>query len=449
MKINASLLYAVRLLKPSAKASASHARKSLFGAMMGIGLSLIPLIVVLVVANGMIEGISSRMIELSSYHIQVIDFTPASKATDLSQLKDYAAEIEVIPQVQHAFVERQGLALIAGTKGRSGATIRSVSPDLFIKNTALADLFTVYEGELSLPEANSALIGKKLADTIGAQVGDTVRLISAVIENGNSSQTGTANAVPKPRVRSFVVSGIISSGYQELDALWVYIPLEAGFSLLGAGSSRTLIGIQTSDAFADLQPLIQSIKSVLHPSFSVYSWYDLNEGQYKSFETTRLLLLFIMFLIVLVASVNVSSALVMLILERRKEIAILKSLGASVQGIQTSFLFAGFCTGLGGVIIGVPLGIFFALNINLILEIGEKILNFFSYFMYILGNAQSEFIPTHLLDPAYYLETIPITIPFWELCIIAAGTILLSVLVSIAPIVRASTEKPLSALRKF
>ncbi|MDR1748559.1 MAG: ABC transporter permease [Spirochaetaceae bacterium] len=425
--------------------SPSNARKSLVSAVFGIGLSLIPLVVVLVVSEGMIQGISSRLIELSSYHIQAIDFSGsgASGRTgngfSLDELYAFAAEIDTLPGVEQTWIERQGLALAAGKLGRSGATVRAVDPELFEKNEALIGLFEVSDGALSLPEPNTALIGKKLAETIGVGVGETIRLITARERNGNMT----------PNVSSFTVSGIISSGYQELDALWVYIPLDRGFSILAPASSRTFIGIRTDDPFGPITMLKPDIHAKLPSSFAVYTWFELNRGQYKSFETTKILLLFIMFLIVLVASVNISSALVMLVMERRKEIAILKSIGAPPSGITFVFLLAGFFTGLGGVLCGIPLGILCALNVNSILYYFEKMINFFSYFLYTLNNTGGQFIPVRLLDPAYYLETIPVELPLLELFCICAGTLVLSVVVSIMPSIRAGREKPLNALRKY
>ena len=90
--------------------------------------------------------------------------------------------------------------------------------------------------------------------------------------------------------------------------------------------------------------------------FNVLSWDELNRGQFQTFNTTRTLLLFIMFLIVLVATVNVSSAVVMLVMERRRDTAILKSTGTDAATISFAFVLAGFMTGLGGVLVGIPLG---------------------------------------------------------------------------------------------
>ena len=154
-----------------------------------------------------------------------------------------------------------------------------------------------------------------------------------------------------------------------------------------------------------------------------------------------------MVLIVLVASVNISSALVMLVLERRKETAILKSLGASPSGIAAAYLLTGAAAGGVGTLFGIPLGVMCALKINEIMKFCENIVNVIGRFVYIISEG-TEYIPVHLLDPAYYLEEIPVNVPFAELFLIAALAVALSALVSIVPAVHAGREKPLSILRK-
>ena len=188
-----------------------------------------------------------------------------------------------------------------------------------------------------------------------------------------------------------------------------------------------------------------------------------NTAQYENFTSTRIMLIFVMFLIVLVASVNISSALVMLAMERRREIAILKSVGATSEGIMAAFLLTGFCAGGAGVVLGIPLGILCAVNVNQILSGIEELLNIFVHFWYNLSNmffdflemllsmdfARSEFVPVQLLDPAFYLEEIPVILPWTGIFIIAAGTLVLSVVVSALPSIKAGKEKPLDTLRKF
>jgi len=450
MKIRVSLLLALRFLGIGSGRTVSNARKSLFGAIAGIGISLVPLVIVLVVADGMIEGISSRIIELSSSHLRITDYSGAmSKEVDTAGLSDLAAGIaaaDTTGMVSGASAERQGIGIVIGPKGRSGATLRAVEDRYFAPGGAVRELLTVSSGTPEFSGPDEAILGKKLASDIGADVGDAFRILTMRSGAGG----GTI-----PRFSTFTVKAIVSSGYQELDALWVFIPYESGGRILDPASSSAFIGVRTADPFANLEPLRYALMRTLPEGLSVYTWKELNRSQFQSFATTRTLLLFIMMLIVLVASVNVSSALVMLVMERRKEIAILKSTGASPSGITFAFLLAGFFTGLGGVLAGIPAGIFCAIHINTLFSWMERGINAVNGIIFILGSNTGPVggsrtpAHIHLLDPAYYLETIPVRLHCGELLLITAGTLILSVLVSVLPAIRAGREKPLDTLRKF
>ncbi len=444
MTVKSSILFASRLLRPRA-GRVSSARRSLFGAVFCIGLSLVPLVVVLVVSDGMIQGIVSRIIELSSYHMQVAVQPKSPAAASPAAFTELAGIVAEVSGVESVYPERQGIALAASAAGRTGASVRALPPSAFTADTPFTELLTVTDGTLALPTARSALIGSKIAETLRLKAGDTFRLIT--MKTGASGKT-------VPRMTPFKVEGVVSCGYQELDALWVFIPFETGYSLLSDESSALQIGIQTPDAFSpDMPKTARLIEQITPAGARVLLWNELNVAQYENFASTRMLLIFIMFLIVLVASVNVSSALVMLSMERRKEIAILKSIGATTGGIVTTFLLTGFCMGLAGVLVGLPVGILCAVNVNGIISVMEKFVNILARFWYIISGAAAgsggDFVPVHLLDPAFYLEKIPVVLPFKELFCIAAGTILLSVIVSVIPSLRAGAEKPIDTLRKI
>ena len=448
MNARISLTLALRYLGFGSGRSVSNARKSLYGALFGIGISLVPLVAVLVVSDGMVEGISARLIELSSSHIRVSAYSPGEdsfgNAEKTGTIASRIVSGDMTGKILAAEPERQGLALAVGKTGRSGATVRAVNPSFFAAGSGPASLMTVSEGRLSLEAPDSALVGKKLASDIGLHVGDTFRLLT-MRENPDGSTV--------PRFSSFKVAGIVSSGYQEIDAIWVFIRLERGFSVLSGPSSATFINVRTINAYdPGLDAVRFSIERSLPDGFSVYTWKELNRAQFQSFNTTRTLLLFIMLLIVFIASVNVSSALVMLVMERRQEIAIMKSTGASPDTITFSFLFAGFLTGFGGVVIGLPVGVLCAVHINELFSLIENVMNGGARIMQIIaGITQKSAIlpPVHLLDPAYYLERIPVHLDFGELFMIAAGTLILSLLVSLVPALRAGSEKPVDAIRKL
>ena len=460
MTVRASLLFAWRLLRPRT-ARQSNAQKSLAGACACIGISLIPLVMVLTVSNGMIEGIKSRMIGLSSSHIECrLDGSsvPAQSAAELLAL---ASRLKAVDGVVDVYPEMQSVALAASARGRTGATVRAVQKDIFQANGAFSSLFEVVEGDAALFAADDAgadhagaaspasgarmrraVVGEKLAQTLGLHAGSTFRLITT-----RRSAGGTLS----PKLTPFTVAAVVSSGYQELDALWVFVPLEAGFSILSAPSATVKVGIAAADAFsAELAVTRHRVQNAL-PQFSrAYLWSELNSAEYENFSSTQIMLLFIMLLILLVASVNISSALVMLVMERRREIAILKSLGAGAGGITLSFLVTGLVTGLLGVLVGLPLGLVGAVNINKIIAFIEKVVNLFAKFVYLIRHGSGgDFAQIRLLDPAFYLQHIPLSIPLPQLALIVVGTLVLSLVVSAAPAVRAGREKPIDTLRKL
>jgi len=426
MNLKSSFWYATKILN-SPFGKNTTGRRSLVGAIFCIALSLVPLVVVQTVADGMIEGITSRMVGLSSYHAA-------------AELENTRKTLEKQSFVQGAFVEVSGTALAAGKNGRSGAQIRAINNRLFTENSAFLKYINVVEGTTNLLNSSSAVIGKKIAQDLGVHVGDSIRLIGTMT---------LANGKVIPKVKIFKISGIVSSGYEELDALWVFVPLASGMAFLSGSSSQFKIGLEIDGAFTNNFALeISEIKSKLSLNWSLFTWSELNSSQYENFASTRILLLFIMFLILLISSVNISAAIVMVVMERRSEIAILKSMGASPSGITASFILCGTFCGLGGVVIGIPLGLLCSINVNEILDFIQKIVNVCAKFMYLLVG-KTDYIPVELLNPAYYLDSIPIHISFTELFVIAIGTICLSMIVSFLPSVHAGQEKPLSIFRKL
>lgn len=445
MTVRTSLLFAFRLIVPRT-ARQSNARRSLVGACACIGISLVPLVMVLTVSDGMIAGIKSRMIGLSSSHIECRIDSASAPALSLDALMALSAQVRAVDGVVETYPEMQSVALAASARGRTGATVRAVPAHIFRENQAFATLFEVVDGDILLDDADggarSAVIGEKLAQTLGLHAGSIFRLITTRVGESGSLV---------PKLTPFRVSAIVSSGYQELDALWVFIPLEAGFSILSAPQATVKIGVEARDGLsADLAVTGSRVQRVLPPGSRAYLWNQLNTAEYENFSSTQSMLLLIMLLIVLVASVNISSALVMLVMERRREIAILKSLGATADGIALSFLITGMAAGFVGVLVGLPTGLLCAVNINKIIAFIEKIVNFFAKFVYlIVYGSGADFAHITLLDPAFYLQRIPLSIPLGELSLIVAGTLVLSLLMSAVPAMRAGRERPIDTLRKL
>ena len=336
----------------------------------------------------------------------------------------------------------QGIGLASSSKGRFGASIRAMESDVFERNEAFKNLFEVLEGSVDLKSKNACVLGKKIASDLGVHPGDTVRLIT-------TKENPSGKAVPK--ITALKVSGIVSSGYQELDSLWLFVSLENGFKILSSNSATVAVGIETDDAFSmDLEKNYRNLHPFLGAIGKLYRWNDLNSAQYENFASTQIMLIFIMMLIVLVASVNISSALVMLVMERKKEIAILKSLGGTSNGIAVSFIITGAVTGFFGVLFGLPLGLIASVHFSAIMGGIERLVNLFVRLFYLVTEGSlANYAIVSLLDPAFYLQNIPLVIPVPQVILIGVGTVVLSLLVSVIPALKAGKEKPIETLRKI
>ncbi|WP_407427280.1 ABC transporter permease [Treponema sp.] len=441
MTFSSSLMFAYRLLFPRT-GKKSNARKSLLGALVCIGISLVPLIMVLTVSEGMIKGITERMIGLSSSHLQLVLYPDSEYASNPKSMQEFAFAIKQYDKsVKNVYPELQGIALASSLKGRFGAQIRAVQSDIFEKNSSFTSLFEILDGSIDLSSKNSCVLGKKLASDLGVKAGNTIRLITTK-ENASGKKI--------PKITPLKVSAVVSSGYQELDALWLFVSLESGFNLISQNSCTASFGIETSGAFSiELEKSFRTLSPFLSAFGRLYRWNDLNTSQYENFASTQIMLLLIMMLIVLVACVNISSALVMLVMERKKETAILKSLGGTAGGISLSFMITALVTGFLGVCFGLPLGLLCSLNFSSIMNFIEMTVNFFVKIFYLICGNISAYTQIHLLDEAFYLQNFSIIVPVPKIILIAVVTLIISVLVSVIPAIKAGKEKPIETLRKI
>jgi lipoprotein-releasing system permease protein len=395
------------------------------GAATGIALSLVPIIVTLIVADGMIWGITDRYLELGTGHIQVYNFRNTSKLDAVAPL------IGAIEGVRGVWAEQHGLGVLVGKQGKTGASIRALEPSFWEDPGSRAYLLTV-AGEARIASEEDLLLGEALARSLKADIGDTVRLMTVRLDAAGRTI---------PRMSPFRVRGIISSGYRELDALWCIISYEAGKRILSPDLSSTYLMVKVQDPYRKADAMAPFLNDLLGREYRVYTWKELQQAQYRSYESTRQLLLFIMALIVLVAAVNVSSATSMLVIERQRDIAVLKSAGASPAATSGIFLWGSLLTGLTGGSIGIGLGLLLGANINGIIHGLEGILSVFSQVFH------KE--PVKILDPGYYLESIPIIIDWTAVALIGVFTVLSSIFASWIPARRAGKLRPLEILRKY
>ncbi|TVR69155.1 MAG: ABC transporter permease [Spirochaetaceae bacterium] len=438
------VLLAVRFLAGSPLSRRGRGR--LVGAVIAVAVSLVPLVVVQQVADGMILGIVERFIETGSYHVQAAS-RPGAGGVLHESFPDKLAEIRMVPGVRGALAERQGFGLVYSSRGRSGVTLRAVPQSFWDDDPGVQAYMEVVSGSFELSSEDSIILGIEIASRLQVGEGDEVRVLTV-------RPLGEGRMIP--RVSRFTVRGVVSTGYRDLDRLWSFVPRERGMRIIPDETARDLVGVKVDAPLALENPLFQrginalvhgrdqrrmeealtAVRGVLGPEWVVYNWYSAERNRYVSFLTSRNLIAFVMSLIVAVAAVNISSALVLLVIEKEEEIAILRATGAARLQVGAIFLACGAVIGAGGALLGIVLGALLAVNINEVLRGLEILAGFLS------GQHVS------LFDADFYLENVPVELGLVPLVLAVFLALSLAILAAVIPARRAASVSPDRILRR-
>ncbi len=414
----------------------THLRHSPFwGAVLGISISIIPLYIVIFVSNGMIRGITDRYLETKSGHLQaILPFNPSPE-----QIQNLVRSVSTLPGVTSASLEIDGLGLAASGAGSVSAQIRGMGQSI-VHDTGYIRYVRVDSGVLYPNSQNEAVLGRYLARALRVAVGDSVTLITLRNSNGKTML---------PKMSVFRVAGIISTGYRELDANWFIIPYETALRILNSHTSYSFLGIKIADPYGPNLDMVrasaaQELRALgfsADADTAVRTWRTTEQGLFQSFMSTRSVLILIMALAVIVAAINLASALTTFVLEHRLEIAILKSYGLSRSQAATIFLIGGTATGSLGILAGSAVGIFISMSINQIIASLQCIFDL--YTRTFTPGAHS----IALLNPDYYLEHIPINFSWTYPLIIVGVSVFASALVSIIPALKSASIAPSELIR--
>lgn len=403
----------------------------LASAALGLAASLVPLVVVMVLSQGMIQGIMDRSLETFTGHFQIHTYLGGADAREQVE-----AALEGHPEVKKIYGERQGFGLIYSGNRRLGVQLRAVEPG-FLQDEDTARFLTLTQGAPldSASEVPGILLGTQAAKKLGVKPGDEVKVMTARTLGGRGFL---------PRISTFRVQGLISVGYQDLDRLWVFLDHRNGVKILPESDSPLFFHVKVKHPYQDVSLLKGSLQDLVPQQYLVKSWQDLSRSQFENYRANRTILMVIMALIVLVAGVNISSSLVMVVLEKTKDIAILKSLGTPPWAVSSLFTSLGFLTGLGGTLLGLSLGTLVALNLNGLLGGLNALMDLAAS---LAGGAPATGF--RLLNPEYYLETIPLSLDPLELTAAGVGALVVSTLAAYLPARKARKLRPVAILRKY
>lgn len=383
--------------------------------MLGIMLGIVALIVVLSVMNGFHTEIQERILGMASHATLSDPYGDMSDWPDvLERVRNHQSVVGAAP-----YVELQ--AMLANGSSVSGAQLRGILP---AEEDQVAELRQdMISGDLDdlVDREFNIVLGQELAAYLGVGVGDKVTVV-----------TPQVSATPigiMPRLKAFTVSGLFSVGMSDYDRHAGFLHMKDAARLMSLGDGVTGVRLKLTDMY-EAPMLARDIAYDLGGTYRVVDWTQQHQNFFAALRTEKRMMSIILFLIVAVAAFNIVSTLVMVVTDKRPDIAILRTLGASPARIMAVFMVQGTTIGVVGTLLGIVGGIALALNVEPI-----------------VGGIESLF-GIHFLDPdIYYISKLPSDLRFSDVARISTGAFFMSVLATLYPAWRAARTDPAEALR--
>lgn len=403
-----------------------------------VALAVMVLIVVFSVLNGFHADMKSKILSKES-HLLVTrpgNQTISGYHTLIEKLTNISGVCTALPHY-----EGQGLVRYSGDM--RGIKIRGVVPDLLQRDKDFTTKFKMLEGEFDLTKRNRIVLGEVLAKQLGVHRGD--RLSIFVPPSGGGMD------MLLPLNMEYVVAGIFSSGFSEYDEFFVFMSLRDAQLLFNAGDTAYAIGVKLDNP--EHAPRLQRIiKQKLGYRYLVFTWMQLRRNLYQALVTEKTLIAVVLFFVILMAAFSIASTLIMVVMEKEREIGILKSIGMTPASVRRVFLTQGIMVGLAGTLIGLISGLFIASSMDNLMLLIEQGVNFFqdSYhalFGDLLGMTAPD--PWKLFpQDVYYVSTFPVKINPFEVFIVCIGSVLMTTLCSFIPARQAARLSVTEVLHK-
>ena len=380
----------------------------------GIMLGVATLIIVMAVMNGFRNELFAKILGLNG-HIIVNKIGAPFEDYD-----EVAKRIAGVQNVKAAMPLIEGQVMVSSAVQATGALVRGMTEDGLRALPLVAD--NIRFGSLDgFGQGTGVAIGTRLANMLRVNVGDTITLISP---RGAATPFGTA-----PRTKPYVVAALFEMGMAEYDRTMVFMPLLEAQRYFARGAEVDAIEVVVNHP-QNIDNYMREVKRAVGPTNHVSDWRARNETFFTVLEVERNVMFIILSLIVLVAALNIISGLMMLVKDKGRDVAILRTMGATRGAMMRVFLITGASIGVVGTFAGLILGIVFCLNIESIREL------------------VSWMSSTTLFDPnVYYLTRLPADMEPRETATIVGMALVLSVLATLYPSWRASTLDPVEALR--
>jgi lipoprotein-releasing system permease protein len=381
---------------------------------LGIMLGVATLIIVMAVMNGFRKELLDKILGLNG-HLLVQPLE-----SPLTDWKEVADRISGVQGIRLAAPIVEGQALASSPFNASGVLVRGIRAADLEKLTSISK--NIKQGTLEgFDDGQGVAIGRRLADSLSLHAGDTVTLVAP---RGAVTPMGTT-----PRIKPYKVAAVFEIGMSEYDSSFVFMPLKEAQAYFNRPNDVTAIEIYTDNP-DNVDEYRKAVTAAAGRPIFMVDWRQRNATFFNALQVERNVMFLILTLIVLVASLNIISGLIMLVKDKGSDIAILRTMGATQGSIMRIFLITGAAIGVVGTLVGFLLGVIICLNI-------ENIRQFISW----LTN-------TELFSPElYFLSKLPAEISIGETAAVVIMALTLSFLATLYPSWRAARLDPIDALR--
>jgi lipoprotein-releasing system permease protein len=385
---------------------------------VGVTVGVTAMIIVLSVFSGFEKTLKDKILGTQA-HLVVLK----ASQQGMDHYEEVLKRVEEVKGIVSAAPFILNQVMLSSESNVTGAVIKGIDPDRVGKVTELAHNMKA-GGLQDLKEEGDSpgiILGVELAKNLGVSLNDAIQVVSPL---GTITPMGMM-----PKMKRFRVVGIFYSGMYEYDNTMAYVSIEAAQKFFGMGARVSGIETKTNDIYK-VKEIGKEMRKKLGFPFWTKDWMEMHRNLFSAMKLEKIMMFIILVLIILVAAFNIISTLIMVVMEKYKDIAILKSMGASSKGILKIFVIEGLITGIVGTVLGTILGLVVVFNLAGIQGLLERLLGL-----------------KILASDVYYIDKLPSQVNPLDIVLIVLTAILISLLATLYPSWRASKLDPAEALR--